>query len=120
MPARQPPDASGQPLIKPASAPQPESAFFKLVKGGLRAVDGLIGQTTPQNYGVETPVATIGVRGTAFDVRYCGDDCIDESRCHWHAGERSVHLGERGLHRRQERQRRNRHPGRPFRLREEP
>ena len=71
-----PTDANGQPLIKPQPA---ESAFFKLVKGGLRAVDGLIGQSTPQNYGVETPVATIGVRGTAFDVRYCGDDCADEA-----------------------------------------
>ena len=73
-----PTDANGQPLIKPVST-QPESAFFKLVKGGLRAVDGLIGKTNPQSYGVETPVATIGVRGTAFDVRYCGDDCADEA-----------------------------------------
>lgn len=69
-------DANGQPLIKPQ---QPENAFFRLVKGGLRAIDGVIGHTTPQNYGVETPVATIGVRGTAFDVRYCGDDCADEA-----------------------------------------
>jgi FecR-like protein len=76
--AHEPVDASGQPLIKPASA-QPENAFFKLIKGGLRAVDGVIGKTNPQNYGVETPVATIGVRGTAFDVRYCGDDCTDEA-----------------------------------------
>jgi hypothetical protein len=75
--ASAPTDANGQPLIKPASQ-QPENAFFKLVKGGLRAVDGLIGKTSPQNYGVETPVATIGVRGTAFDARYCGDDCSDE------------------------------------------
>ena len=67
----------GQPLIKPQSQ-QPESSFFKLVKGGLRAVDGLIGHTEPKNYGIETPVATIGVRGTSFDVRYCGDDCKDE------------------------------------------
>ena len=73
-----PTDASGQPLIKPAS-PQPENAFFRLVKGGLRAVDGLIGHSEPQNYGVVTPVATIGVRGTTFDVRYCGDDCQDEA-----------------------------------------
>ncbi|HEY1992064.1 MAG TPA: hypothetical protein VGH71_06340 [Gammaproteobacteria bacterium] len=71
-----PTDANGQPLIKPQ---QPENAFFRLIKGGLRAVDGLIGHSTPQNYGVETPVATIGVRGTAFDVRYCGDDCGDEA-----------------------------------------
>jgi hypothetical protein len=76
--AHEPVDASGQPLIKPASA-QPENAFFKLIKGGLRAVDGVSGKTNPRNYGVETPVATIGVRGTAFDVRYCGDDCTDEA-----------------------------------------
>ncbi|HSN17310.1 MAG TPA: FecR family protein [Gammaproteobacteria bacterium] len=71
-----PTDANGQPLIKPE---QPENAFFRLIKGGLRAVDGLIGHSSPQNYAVETPVATIGVRGTAFDVRYCGDDCGDEA-----------------------------------------
>ena len=70
---------AGQDLLPPTSAPKPESAFFRLVKGGLRAVDGLIGQTHHENYGIETPVATIGVRGTAFDVRYCGDDCQDEA-----------------------------------------
>ncbi|HEU5399429.1 MAG TPA: FecR domain-containing protein [Gammaproteobacteria bacterium] len=58
---------------------KPESSFFNLVKGGLRAVDGLIGQSHSQNYAINTPVATIGVRGTAFDVRYCGDDCKDEA-----------------------------------------
>jgi hypothetical protein len=71
-------DSGGDELIKPA-APQPESAFFRLLKGGLRAIDGLIGQTHHENYAIETPVATIGVRGTAFDVRYCGDDCKDEA-----------------------------------------
>ena len=67
-----------QPLLA-TSQQKPESAFFKLVKGGLRAVDGLIGHSEPQNFHIETPVATIGVRGTAFDVRYCGDDCKDEA-----------------------------------------
>lgn len=71
-----PTGADGQPLIKPQ---QPENAFFRLIKGGLRAIDGVIGHTSPQNYGVETPVATIGVRGTTFDVRYCGADCQDEA-----------------------------------------
>ena len=70
---------SGEPLLPPATPARPENAFFKLVKGGLRAVDGLIGQTHHENYGIETPVATIGVRGTAFEVRYCGDDCQDEA-----------------------------------------
>lgn len=76
------PDAhptAGEQLLLATSQQQSENAFFKLVKGGLRAVDGLIGQSHPQNYGINTPVATIGVRGTAFDVRYCGDDCKDEA-----------------------------------------
>lgn len=71
--------AAGEPPLLAIPQQKPESAFFKLVKGGLRAVDGLIGQSHPQSYGVVTPVATIGVRGTAFDVRYCGDDCKDEA-----------------------------------------
>ena len=70
---------SGETLLPPTTPAKPENAFFKLIKGGLRAVDGLIGQTHHENYGIETPVATIGVRGTAFDVRYCGDDCQDEA-----------------------------------------
>ena len=70
---------AGQDLLPPTAEPKPESAFFRLLKGGLRAVDGLIGQTHHEDYGIETPVATIGVRGTAFDVRYCGDDCKDEA-----------------------------------------
>jgi hypothetical protein len=74
------PTEGAEPAPEPlATPPQPENSFFKLVKGGLRAVDGLIGHSHPENYGIETPVATIGVRGTAFDVRYCGDDCKDET-----------------------------------------
>jgi hypothetical protein len=69
-------DGTPATLIKPA---EPENAFFSLIKGGLRAIDGVIGHTEPESYGVQTPVATIGVRGTAFDVRYCGDDCQDEA-----------------------------------------
>lgn len=71
--------AAGEPPLLATSQRKPESSFFNLVKGGLRAVDGLIGQSHPQSYGINTPVATIGVRGTAFDVRYCGDDCKDEA-----------------------------------------
>lgn len=70
--------ANGEPPTE-AAPEKTENAFFRLLKGGLRAVDGLIGHSTPQNYAIDTPVATIGVRGTAFDVRYCGDDCADET-----------------------------------------
>jgi hypothetical protein len=43
-----------------------EKGFFGLVKGGLRAVTGAIGHTNKKNYLVNTPVATIGIRGTEF------------------------------------------------------
>jgi len=60
-----------------AQAPRQESAFFRLLKGGFRAVSGLIGHTRREDYAVQTPVATIGIRGTDYEVRYCAGDCAD-------------------------------------------
>lgn len=39
-----------------------------LVKGGFRTVTGAISKDHPENYQVNTPVATIGVRGTQYTV----------------------------------------------------
>ena len=50
-------------------------ASFGLIKGGLRAVTGLIGVQNKDTYKVETPVATIGIRGTDFSALYCNADC---------------------------------------------
>jgi hypothetical protein len=41
-----------------------ERASFSLLKGGLRAITGLIGKTNKDHYKLETPTATIGIRGT--------------------------------------------------------
>ena len=60
-----------------AQAPRQESAFFRLLKGGFRAVSGLIGHTRHEDYSVQTPVATIGIRGTDYEVRLCQGDCDD-------------------------------------------
>ncbi|MFI4920278.1 MAG: FecR domain-containing protein [Gammaproteobacteria bacterium] len=68
--------ASGQSAAQPV---RQESAFFRLLKGGFRAVSGLIGHTRREDYGVQTPVATIGIRGTDYEVRYCNGDCADIS-----------------------------------------
>ena len=46
--------------------PSAQRAFFNLVKGGMRTITGLIGRTQRQNYGVQTLVATIGIRGTHY------------------------------------------------------
>jgi hypothetical protein len=50
----------------PGKADGTEKGLFGLVKGGLRAVTGAIGHVNKQNYQVDTPVATIGIRGTEF------------------------------------------------------
>ena len=41
-----------------------ERSFFSLLKGGLRAISGLIGHRNKNTFRVNTPVATIGIRGT--------------------------------------------------------
>jgi hypothetical protein len=41
-----------------------ERSFFSLLKGGFRAVTGLIGSRNKRNYRIKTPSATIGIRGT--------------------------------------------------------
>src|SRR5690606_5375131 len=49
-----------------------EKGFFSLLKGGLRAITGAVGHTNKENYRVNTPVATIGIRGTEFLAQYDG------------------------------------------------
>lgn len=38
----------------------------ELLAGGFRAVSGKIGKSSPENYKVKTPIATMGLRGTDF------------------------------------------------------
>lgn len=52
--------------------PQEDNAVFSLLKGGIRAVSGLISKRGDEDaYKMNTTTATIGIRGTTFDV----DDC---------------------------------------------
>ncbi len=51
-------------------AGQPESSFFSLFKGGFRAVTGLIGRVNKKDYRINTPAATIGIRGTDHETVY--------------------------------------------------
>ena len=44
----------------------------KLVTGGFRTLTGLIAKKNPQNYMIDTPVATIGVRGTDYQAVFAG------------------------------------------------
>jgi hypothetical protein len=57
-----------------------EAGFFRLLKGGVRAITGLIGKRNPEGMRLNTTTATIGIRGTSFDARLCEADCANEVR----------------------------------------
>ncbi|MGY8903793.1 MAG: FecR family protein [Burkholderiales bacterium] len=55
------------------------SMVMQLLRGGLRAVTGLIAKGSPNAARIQTNTATIGIRGTDFDARICAKDCGEES-----------------------------------------
>lgn len=55
------------------------SLVLQLLRGGFRAITGLINKSTPGAARVVTSTATIGIRGTDFDARLCTTDCKAES-----------------------------------------
>jgi hypothetical protein len=56
--------------------PQEDSAFFRLIKGGLRTVTGLVGKRGNQDaYRIGTSTATIGIRGSAGETLDCTQGC---------------------------------------------
>jgi hypothetical protein len=56
-----------------------ERAIFDLVKGGMRAITGLIGRANHDNYRMTTPTSTIGIRGTDYASTVClQSECRNE------------------------------------------
>jgi len=43
-------------------------AFLKLVSGGFRTISGAIGRANKSAYRINTPVASIGIRGTDYEI----------------------------------------------------
>ncbi|MGQ0700641.1 MAG: FecR family protein [Panacagrimonas sp.] len=74
--------ASSQLSIDTYTAPPPSTtqrggrAVMKLLKGGLRTLTGAIGSLDRQEFELNTPVASIGIRGTDFSLLYCDGDCV--------------------------------------------
>lgn len=60
-----------------AAEPARDNMLLSMLKGGLRAVTGAIGKRNRDRVGVQTPTATIGIRGTHFGLLFCqGGNCI--------------------------------------------
>ncbi len=58
-----------------------DNVFIKLLKGGLRTVTGAIGKKNPQKVHFTTPTATVGIRGTDFELAV-----VDENKKEAEAG----------------------------------
>jgi hypothetical protein len=57
-----------------ANDPAADRSFLSLVKGGLRALDGLVAKEGKgENYRVKTQTSTIGIRGTEYSVTDCDE-----------------------------------------------
>lgn len=64
--------------------------IMSLIEGGFRTITGLIAKSNPSDYQVNTPVATIGVRGTDYAVYvkqgqvyvgyYTGKPCVKSKK----------------------------------------
>jgi hypothetical protein len=54
--------------------PKEDSFIYSLLRGGLRAVTGLLGQRSKDAYELKTSTATVGIRGTTFSA----DDCTTD------------------------------------------
>lgn len=55
--------------------PDQDGLAVTLLKGGLRAVSGAIGERNRERVRYETPAGGIGIRGTHFGALYCQGDC---------------------------------------------
>lgn len=91
----------GQVTLKPNSSvkiesfkfteekPLEDSFLYSLVKGGLRAVTGIVGKRSKDKYQLGTATATIGIRGTTLSA----DDCLNKRTDECRPLEPAVYIG---------------------------
>lgn len=57
------------------SKPEADSVVIRMLKGGFRAVTGIVGKRNRDAVNFTTVTATIGIRGTHFGALSCNNDC---------------------------------------------
>ena len=57
------------------SKPESDSVVMSMLKGGMRAVTGLVGKRNQDAVKFTTDTATMGIRGTHFGALICQNDC---------------------------------------------
>lgn len=67
-------------VFKYAPDASDNNMVLQLLRGGFRALTGLVTKNNSKAAVVKTPTATIGIRGTDFDARLCQTDCASDVR----------------------------------------
>lgn len=60
--------------------PEKGTAVFQLLRGGLRTISGKIGKSNPENYRFQSALATIGIRGTEYELYLCDRCCATKNK----------------------------------------
>lgn len=55
--------------------PKGDKIRLEMLKGGFRAVSGMVGKRNKESVSFSLPTATIGIRGTHFGALFCQNDC---------------------------------------------
>ena len=72
--------------------PQSDNILLNMLKGGLRAVTGLVGKRNRDAVNFGTTTATIGIRGTHFGALICQNDCAGVPTATGKPPENGLHL----------------------------
>jgi len=73
-----------------------DKSHFELVKGGFRSVTGVMGKKNKKSFKLKTNIATMGIRGTDFDLSYCETNCSDNKGLFVNVVSGSVSLSSEG------------------------
>jgi len=55
--------------------PKGDKVRLEMLKGGFRAVSGMVGKRSKESVSFSLPTATIGIRGTHLGALFCQNDC---------------------------------------------
>lgn len=72
--------------------PKEDNVFLSMLKGGLRAVTGLVGKRNRDAVVFGSVTATIGIRGTHFGALICQNDCAGVPTVSGKPPENGLHL----------------------------
>jgi hypothetical protein len=55
--------------------PEDDTVNMNLLKGGMRAITGVVGKRSMDKHTTTTATATVGIRGTHYGLQQCQNDC---------------------------------------------